>query len=201
MKRRLQLRYFAFNACQSVPANGKIGYRDNVRGAYTVPAYKREAVLKRITLAVVALLALSGGTAGAQIFPGETPAQIAARMAKFDSAERARERGDAFNNMKNPKDSAGRALAALVDSLKRAGEAQGRASMAAIAAREKHCGGFTRLGVSERVVRCMDGDPIAINSDISRSGTTEQWVYADQYIYFTNGRVTYIQLRPRRLGR
>jgi hypothetical protein len=157
--------------------------------------------MKPMTVLTVALFAMSGMHAGAQIFPGETPAQIAARMARFDSAEAARQRGDAFNNMKSPKDSAGRALAALVDSLKRAGEAQERASWAALYAREKRCGGYPRLGVTKRAVRCIDGDPIAVNTDIGPSGTVEQWVYADQYIYFKNGMVTYIQERPRAFGK
>ncbi len=51
-----------------------------------------------------------------------------------------------------------------------------------------------RIGMNEEEVKKSTwGKPKSINSTVTSSGTHEQWVYNNRYIYFENGKVTAIQ--------
>jgi hypothetical protein len=54
--------------------------------------------------------------------------------------------------------------------------------------------GDVRIGMTEAMVREAWGEPDHVNSTITASGRSEQWVYGEsQYIYLETGRVTAIQ--------
>lgn len=49
------------------------------------------------------------------------------------------------------------------------------------------------VGMTEEMVRESWGPPGRVNSTTTATGTSEQWVYGDDYVYLVNGRVTAIQ--------
>jgi hypothetical protein len=53
--------------------------------------------------------------------------------------------------------------------------------------------GKVKIGMSREQVRLSWGEPKDINSTITRRGTSEQWVYSGNYLYFENGKLTTIQ--------
>lgn len=53
--------------------------------------------------------------------------------------------------------------------------------------------GKVRLGMTMEMCRLSWGEPKSINETISAAGKTAQWVYSDNYLYFTNGILTTIQ--------
>lgn len=53
--------------------------------------------------------------------------------------------------------------------------------------------GKIRLGMTMEMCRLSWGEPKSINETISALGKTAQWVYSDNYLYFTNGILTTMQ--------
>lgn len=51
-----------------------------------------------------------------------------------------------------------------------------------------------RLGMTSKLVRCIYGAPVDVNTTVTGSGAREQWVYGEgEYLYFTNGVLTAAQ--------
>lgn len=53
--------------------------------------------------------------------------------------------------------------------------------------------GKVSIGMTKEMCKTAWGEPKKINETITSKSTTEQWVYDDNYLYFTNGVLTAIQ--------
>jgi hypothetical protein len=49
------------------------------------------------------------------------------------------------------------------------------------------------LGMTAHMVIAAWGQPHSVNTTITAGGSREQWVYPNDYVYLTNGRVDGIQ--------